>query len=124
MRISAISNGNTARSYSNRVSKTNQRMNKGSSISNVQADNIAFEARAGRILGKTLGLATGAAAGGAIIGGGSLATGVAMLTGPVGIAVVAGLYFVGGALAGGYIGDGIGDVVEDRINEKDKDKDD
>ena len=92
------------------------------SNSSKQNDNIVFKAKAGKIVGKITGAAAGAAAGGAIIGGGSLATGIAMLSGPVGWTALGVAYLIGGALAGGYIGDGIGDAIEDKINEKDDDE--
>ena len=77
-----------------------------------QENSVAFKAKGGKLLGGLLGGAAGGAAGGAIIGGGTLAGMLAMATalGPVGWGL-AGLYTVGGALVGGYVGSGVGDHI-------------
>lgn len=122
MKVSAINVNSCAMLHANSYNnKKGLSSNISSSLLKEQNDNIVFKAKAGKILGKVAGAATGAAAGGAIIGGGSLATGIAMLSGPIGWAALGAAYFIGGALAGGYIGDGLGDVIEDKINENSKD---
>ena len=123
MRISPISVSNRQSLYSGRNNKNNAKTNRTTSFATQQKNNIAFQGRFGRLLGTITGAGVGAAAGGAIIGGGSLAAGAAMLTGPVGIAAVAAAYFIGGAAVGQYLGKGIGHIVEDKINENDDDYD-
>ena len=88
-------------------------------LSQEKGDEVVFKAKAGKIIGKAAGLAAGTAAGGAIIGGGSLAAGVALLSGPIGWAALGAAYFIGGAAAGAWLGGGIGDDIEDKINDND-----
>ncbi|MCQ2744229.1 MAG: hypothetical protein MJ230_05485 [bacterium] len=80
---------------------------------------VSFNGKAGRILGKAVGAVTGAVAGGAIIGGGSLAAGLALLSGPIGWVALGATYLAGGALIGGYVGGGLCDIAEDKIDDKD-----
>lgn len=121
MKVSSIRTVNSNVMYAtNNKNKSNLNINNTQNLENKQGNQPVFKARFGRILGKVVGAGVGAAAGGAIIGGGSLAAGVALLSGPIGWAALGATYFVGGALAGGYVGDGFGDVIEDKINEKDK----
>ncbi len=83
-------------------------------LSHQAVDSVAFQGKAGKIVGGALGGVAGGAAGGAIIGGGTLA-GAALVaaSGPIGWGLAA-LYTVGGAIVGGWLGSEVGDIATEK----------
>lgn len=76
-------------------------------------DEVAFKG-VKRALSSTAGGVLGAAAGGAIMGGGTLAGAAALAaTGPIGLIAV-GAYALGGLLAGSWMGDTAGEIIEEK----------
>lgn len=109
MKVSAVGNyHNHSASYAR---KQQQSVLNNSSLKQDDSE-VAFKGIK-RALCSTAGGALGAAAGGAIMGGGTLAGAAALAaTGPVGLIAV-GAYALGGLLAGSWLGDTTGEMIED-----------
>ncbi len=96
MKVSAISNCYLNQNYTN---------------NSVQRNHKNFESKSGKIIGGIIGGATGAVAGSAIAGGGTIALAAALAaSGPVGIGITL-AYAIGGAAFTGWLGSGFGDLI-------------